>query len=260
MKDLGYNYFKIGRVPIAITNTEDAINRIKDAIRSKKKGYVCVSNMRTVTIANKDSEYLQVMNDSLFNTPDGTPLIWCARAWGIKKAQRACGPHIFRALLQDSEFGFKHFFLGDTDSTLEKLTHKCQTEYSTDNVGSYSPPFKPLEEYDLEGIARMINDSGANLVWTSLRAPKQDILAHMLMPYINDGIVFVGVGAAFRFELGEYKQPDGFLQKVGLAGLGAYRGTGIWKEIKWYFKHTFYLCCYLLAILFRRVIGKKYYE
>lgn len=43
----------------------------------------------------------------------------------------------------------------------------------------------------------MINGSGANLVWTALRAPKQDYFNSMLVPYLNDGIICVGVGAAF---------------------------------------------------------------
>ena len=124
-------------------------------------------------------------------------------------------------------------------------------------AGCFSPPFKPLEEYDLADMAKMINNSGANVVWTSLRAPKQDYLGMMLKPLLNDGIVVIGVGAAFRSYLGEYKAPDGLLQKMGLAGLGMMRNSTIWKELKWYFKHTFVLIGYFFKIMWRRLRGVK---
>lgn len=255
------DFYRIGRVRISITNEEDVIKTIKDTIRTCTRGYICVSNMRTVAIANKDDSYQDVMENSLMNTPDGTPLVWCARWWGLKKVERTCGPHIFPLVLNDIDPLLKHFFLGDTEETLSALTKKAAEEYGANVVGSYSPPFKPIEEYDIEGIAKMINDSGASIVWTSLRAPKQDILNSMLIPYLNNGIVMVGVGAAFRSVIGGLRQPDGLLQKMGLAGLLFKRkDSSWWDEFKWYMKHSYHLLTYIISIVFKRIIGKKYYE
>ena len=195
------------------------------------------------------------------NTPDGTPLVWCAHWWGLKQVQRACGPHIFPRMLKDKDSMLKHFFLGDTDETLEKLTKKAIEEYGSNVVGSYSPPFAPLEKYDYQGMAKLINESGATVVWTALRAPKQDLLNAKLMPYFNDGIVCIGVGAAFRSVIGELRQPDGFLQKIGLAGLLFKRkDSSWWDELKWYAEHIIYLCSYFFDIKKKRLLGRKYYE
>lgn len=255
------DFYRIGRVRISITNEEKAIESIKKCIHNNYKGYVCISNMRTVAIANKDDAYQEVMENSLMNTPDGTPLMWCARCWGLKEVQRTCGPHLFPSVLNDKDPLLKHFFLGDTEETLLALSKKATEEYGSNVVGTYSPPFKPIEEYDIEGMAKMINDSGATIVWTSLRAPKQDILSAMLQPYLYDGIIMVGVGAAFRSVIGGLRQPDGILQKMGLAGLLFKRkDSSWWDEIKWYVKHSYYLFIYIIGIMFRRIIGKKYYE
>ncbi len=253
-------YFRIGRVPIAITNLDKVVELIFTTIESGGKGYVCVSNMRTTTLANDDDKYYHLMEKSLINVPDGTPLVWCGHWWGIKEVERVCGPILFEKMLADKEYGFKHFFLGDTDETLDALTKRAVKIDGAIVEGSYSPPFKPLEEYDIEGIATMINESGANVVWTSLRAPKQDYLGQMLIPLLNDGIVIIGVGAAFRTYLGEYKVPEGFLQKMGLAGLGMVRNSSVWKEIKWYTKHTLVLVKYFFIIGWRKMTGKKCYE
>lgn len=257
----GQYFFRIGRTRISVTDEDKAIESIKGFIHNGQKGYVCISTLRTVPIANKDEQYFQVMENSLMNTPDGTPLVWCGHWWGLKNVQRACGPHIFPRMLKDKDPQLKHFFLGDTEETLAALTKKATEEFGANVVGSYSPPFKPLEEYDMEGLAKMINDSGATIVWTALRAPKQDILNSMITPYLNDGIVMIGVGAAFRSVLGILKQPDGFLQKIGLAGLLFKRPeVSWWGEIKWYAEHVRYLVKYFFTIKWRRLTGRKYWE
>lgn len=257
----GQDFFRVGRVRISITDEDKAIATIKDYISKGQKGYVCISTIRTLDDAHKDDKYFQVMENSLMNTPDGTPLVWCGHWWGLKQVQRACGPHIFPRMLKDKDIELKHFLLGDTDETLATLTKKATEEFGTQIVGSYSPPFAPLEEYDIPAIAKMINDSGANIVWTSLHAPKQDILDAMLMPYLNDGIVCVGVGAAFRSVIGGLRQPDGFLQKLGLAGLKFKRkNVSWWTEIKWYFIHVWTLLGYCITIYYKRITGKPYYE
>lgn len=255
------DFYRIGRVRISITDEDDAINRIKKFIRGGVTGYICVSNLRTVVIANKDDAYQEVMEHSLMNLPDGTPLVWCGHWWGLKEVERACGPHIFPQMLKDKDADLRHFFLGDTDETLDRVAQKAEIEFGATVVGSYSPPFKPLEEYDIKAMAKMINESGANVVWTALTAPKQDILNSMITPHLNNGIVMIGVGAAFRSVLGMLKQPDGIMQKIGLAGLVFKRPEITWKEkIRWYCKHFVYLLKYYMIIHWRRIVGRNYWE
>lgn len=261
ISEITNTFFRIGRVRISITDEDKAIGDIKKYIQKKQGGYICISTLRTVVIANKDDEYQKVMENSLMNTPDGTPLVWCGHWWGLKEVQRACGPHIFPRILKDKDPILKHFFLGDTDETLASLTKKATEEFGALVVGCYSPPFAPLEEYNMQDIAKKINESGANIVWTSLRAPKQDILNARLLPLLNDGIVLIGVGAAFRSVIGGLRQPDGILQKMGLAGLKFRRkGASWWYLGKWYLKHVIHLTKYFLIINWKRVLGKKYYD
>ena len=260
-KSTNKQFFRIGRTRISITDEDKAIQTVLDAIHRNEKGYVCISTLRTVPIANRDDKYWEVMENSLMNTPDGTPLVWCGHWWGLKQVQRACGPHIFPRMLKLKDEGLKHFFLGDTEETLAALTKKAAEEFGAEVVGSYSPPFAPLEEYDFEAIAKMIHDSGTNIVWTALRAPKQDFLNAMLVPHLNDGIVCLGVGAAFRSVIGQLRQPDGILQKMGLAGLLFKRpDTTWWSEIRWYMKHATYLVKYFFIIKWRKLTGKQFYE
>lgn len=248
--------YRIGKVYISATNIEGIVKKVSEYIHKGITGYICVSNMRTTVVAYQVKEYAQVMKSSLMNIPDGTPLVWCARLWGIKDAQRTCGPDVFSAILEQKGEEYRHFFLGDTNETLNALRNKCVRDYGTNVVGVYSPPFLPVEKYDIASMAKMINESGATIVWLSLRAPKQDYLAAKLEPHLN-GKVIIGVGAAFRFLLGEYKAPKGFLQKIGLAGLLCLRNTNFFKELWWYIKHACFLFLFLMQIVVWRIMGKK---
>ncbi len=257
MANTGNNFYRIGRAKISRTSEDNVVNSIKQFVLRREGGYICVSNLRTVVIANKDDNYHRIMENSLMNTPDGTPLVWCARFWGLNEVKRSCGPHIMERLLREKDVELKHFFLGDTEDILAKLIDKAKSEMGAEVVKTFSPPFKPLNEYDLEGIAKLINDSGANIVWTSLRAPKQDFLNAMLMPYLKDGIVLVGVGAAFRTILGMISPPDGKLQKFGLVGFKFRRqGETRIQQFVWYFEHSLYLFRFVCQILTKRLFGK----
>lgn len=254
------NRFRIGGTYISCTSVPDAKKRIKEAVVNGHNTYVCVSNPRTVTYATKHLDYREVMENSFMNLPDAEPMQWAARLWGLKDVQRTMGPVIFKEMLCEPESGLKHFLLGDTNETLEKITDKFKKEAGANIVGTYSPPFCSLDEYDYKGIAKQINDSGANLVWVSMRAPKQDFFATRILPFLDKKIC-IGVGAAFRFNLGEYKMAPPIIKKLGLMGLFWGKKSQSWPAFIWgYLKDNVPYLFYLAAIPFRRMVGKKYYE
>lgn len=250
--------YRIGKVYISRTTPEKTIKEITQAIEKGRNEYICVSNVRTVAYANKkkNKDYRDLMNNAFMCTPDGMPLVWMARLWGLKDVQRTVGPDLFTAMLNDKDSGIRHFLLGDTEETLAQMKEKYAKD-SANIAGTYSPPFCELDDFDYEGIAKMINDSGANIVWLSLRAPKQDFFAVRLLPYLDKKIC-IGVGAAFRFSLGQIKHPPRIFKKLGLTGL-FWRKMNL-SKIGWYFHHFALLCKWGCGIIVSRVAGKKYYE
>lgn len=250
------NKYRIGKVYISRTTPEKTITAITQSVKEGRNEYICVSNVRTVAYANKkaNKDYRDLMNNAFMCTPDGMPLVWMARLWGLKDVQRTVGPDLFTAMLNDKESGIKHFLLGDTEETLAQMKEKY-ADNGANIVGSYSPPFCELDEFDYPSIAKQINESGADIVWLSLRAPKQDFFAVRLLPYL-DKKVCIGVGAAFRFSLGQIKHPPKIIKKLGLTGF-------FWRKVS--FKmiglmivYTFMLCRWGFGILCSRLMGKKY--
>jgi N-acetylglucosaminyldiphosphoundecaprenol N-acetyl-beta-D-mannosaminyltransferase len=251
--------YSVGKTFISITNPQDSIKRIEKAIEDNLNTYICVSNPRTVVFAYKNKNYQNVMNNSYMNIPDAEPMIWAARLWGLKNVQRTMGPHLFRDMLANPKSGLNHFLLGDTDETLEKITDKFTNEYNSKIVGKFSPPFCNLNEYDYKKIAQKINESGADVVWLALRAPKQDFFSSNLLPYLNNKVC-IGVGAAFRYCLGEYKVANPIIKKLGLMGLFWGKKDQKFLHFLWgYLTDNIPYLFIIATIPFKRIKGKKYY-
>ena len=113
--------YRIGKVYISRTTPEIAISAITKAVKEGRSEYICVSNVRTLSYSNKNEDYCNLMNNAFMCTPDGMPLVWMARLWGLKDVQRPVGPDLFTAMLNNKESGIRHFQLGDTEETLAQM-------------------------------------------------------------------------------------------------------------------------------------------
>ena len=119
--DNNSNFYRIGSTRISITNPLNAIATITDAALAGKGGYICVSNMRMIRFAGRDKEYKELMDGSFMNLPDGTPLTWLGKLWGLKGIACTNGPALFKRMLAESDPRCKHFLLGDTEDVIADI-------------------------------------------------------------------------------------------------------------------------------------------
>jgi len=250
-------HFKIGKSCISNTNPEDAIAKIETAVKNGLNDYVCVTNMRMVRYANRNENenYLKIMNNSYMNLPDGTPLVWCGRLWGLNKIQCTSGPKLFQVLLKKTDNGIKHYLLGDTDETLSKIVKKYTTQYKSNIVGAFSPPFIDVDDFNYKEIAEKINKSNADIVWVSMRAPKQDFFSKKISPLLENKIC-ISVGRGFRIASGDVKEAPEKLKKFGFSGMFS-RRVSLYKTLRFYFITFFYLVSYMIRIVLIRLIRRK---
>lgn len=228
-------FYLIGKVKVSITSQDSCIENIISEKGNNSK-YICVGNVRTAVLGNRDEKYQNTINRAFMNLPDGMPLVWAGRIAGANAIKRTSGPDLFSELLKD-KYGLKHYFLGDTEDTLQSLTNKIKIKYPKTIIsGHYSPPFGSIENFDIRKIAKIISDSDANIIWVAIGAPKQDYLSAELVNHCEKGI-FIGVGAAFRFFLGEYKHPPRIFQLLGLEGIFWRFTKNPINQFIWYVKH-----------------------
>ncbi len=176
---------------------EEIERKMASYIANKKVEYICAVNANTVTVANNNPEYKKIINDSGFNLCDGSLVALSHRMIHKKSVSSYPGPDFFIDYL--SKQTYTSFFLGSTDKLLKSLKQKLvKYDLKISDMQFYSPPFIPLDDFDYESIAKMINESNADIIWVSLGAPKQEEFMYRLKPYLKKGVM-VGVGAAFSF-------------------------------------------------------------
>ena len=222
-------------VNIAAINMSWLLDFTKKYIKELSGEYLCVSNVHTTVMSYDDLSYCADQNGAVMAIPDGGPLSSVGRKRGFSQMERTTGPDYLKEILRISaEEGYRHFFYGSTEETLEKLKVHLAKEYPGVQIaGMYSPPFRALSlEEDNEMIA-MINASNADFVWVGLGAPKQERWMAEHKGTING--LMVGVGAAFDYLAGNIERAPMWMQKANLEWL--YR---LLQEPQRLFKRYFY--------------------
>jgi N-acetylglucosaminyldiphosphoundecaprenol N-acetyl-beta-D-mannosaminyltransferase len=208
------------RVGISAISLDGAVNEVMRWIRDGERHYVCVTNVHTVMECQRDEELRRIHNQSGMTTPDGMPLVWCAKWAGALGVTRVYGPDLMLALSAALEADGRSVFLyGTTPRTLERLSSRLAADFPAMRLaGSYAPPFRPLTDVEDVELVRLINDSGADVVWVGLGAVKQErwMAEHIDVLQAN---ALIGVGAAFDFHAGVIKQAPAWMQRRGLEWL-----------------------------------------
>ena len=209
--------FNIGQIAISRTDLQNTIFEIENALNLNQYGYICVTNSRTTYLANHDSDYCRIQNDSFLTVPDGAPLIWIAKKKGFKEVGKVSGKDLMDTLFEISvEKGYSHYFYGSTPETIKRIKSKLENEYPKIVIkGILSPPFQSIDEFDIEAIACEINKLKPTFFWCGLGAPKQEKLIANLQPLLNSTIS-IGVGLAFEYIAGTVKRAPSWMHNLGL--------------------------------------------
>lgn len=206
-------------VNIAAINMEWLLDFLTKHINSLSGQYICVSNVHTTITSFEDDDYRKIQNESIMSIPDGGPLSTVGRKRGHTLMDRTTGPDLMGEIFKVSiERGYKHYFYGSTEETLQKLNEKLTLQYpGIDIVGTYSPPFRTLTKEEDEQIIKIINDSNPDFVWVGLGAPKQEKWMAAHVKKING--LMVGVGAGFDYFAENIKRAPVWMQRFNLEWL-----------------------------------------
>jgi N-acetylglucosaminyldiphosphoundecaprenol N-acetyl-beta-D-mannosaminyltransferase len=208
------NVLGVGVTPLDARQTIDLIDA---AIRENHKSYICVTGVHGIMEAQKDPGLRAIINRSMITTADGRPTVWVGRLQGFRKMKQLTGPNLMLQLCQESVAkGQTHFFYGGDVGVADQLKLTLEARYpGLRVVGTYTPPFRPLnakEEQELqETIARVKPD----LFWVGLSTPKQERFMAQYLPKL-DTKVMLGVGAAFDIHTGRIQESPEWLKATGM--------------------------------------------
>lgn len=206
-------------VNVAAINMSWLLKYVDRNLEKIKGDYICVANVHTTVTAYEDPSYCEVQNGGLMALPDGGPLSSEGRRRGHEHMERTTGPSFMGEIFKVSvEKGYRHYFYGSTEETLEALYQKLTANYPGIQIaGMYSPPFRPTTEEEDKAIVERINETNPDFVWVGLGAPKQEIWMNNHQGILKG--LMVGVGAGFDFYAEKIQRAPMWMQKCNLEWL-----------------------------------------
>ena len=209
--------FYLGKVGISVVNLVSTVAYLKNAIAEKNFGYVCVTNSQTSYISNLDPTYCGIQNGSMLTVADGMPLVWIAHNKGYRAMGKVSGQDLMDAVFKISVANnYSHYFYGCSQETIDQLQIKLLEKYPGLIIkAAVSPPFQPVEAFDILGISEEVNRLAPTFFWCGLGAPKQEMIVQRLQENLDQTIA-IGVGLAFEYYAGTVKRAPRWMCDNGL--------------------------------------------
>ncbi len=167
---------------------------------SKEADYICVADGVILNTANRNKEYLKVVNGGMFSICDSSYVpLYLKWIYGVRFEQY-CGSQIFMDIIQSRKY--RMFFMGTSQAILDGLKQNLASiNPDVESMSFYELPFCSVDKFDYQAIANRVNKDNADIVWVALGAPKQEIFMSKLKPHLRRGVM-IAVGAAFKFHSG----------------------------------------------------------
>ncbi len=178
------------------------------------KGYCCFIDSNTLCEAHKSNseKFRTILNNSLVNSCDGSYIAMLASLVYKRHFRAYSGPQFFNKFVYHR---VRHCFIGNTYSVFQKIRSKVALDIEHPDMHFISIPFKEVDEFDYNAIAREVNSLKPNYIWVSMGAPKQEVFMSKLLPHIDRGVM-MGVGAALNYFSGEIKAIPHWAKKFNL--------------------------------------------
>jgi len=211
--------FDVVGVGVDALTLPQAVARIVARAKEPGAAWVICRDLHGVIRCRDDATLAQAHAHAFLVTPDGMPLVWWGRLVGQAVA-RVYGPDLLTAVSHATHTtGQKHLFFGGAEGVAEALANRMRLDHPGLNATTLPPPpFRELNDAEVEATARQIAATEADFIWIGLSTPRQEKLMARLAPHLERGVL-LGIGAAFDFYTGRVRQAPRWVQRSGLEWL-----------------------------------------
>lgn len=202
------NQANLFSIPLSILSYKEYINR-----SITQPGYTCFLNVHMVYEHHRNQTFKNVLNDATFVVTDGMPVVMSLKLFRNIKQERIAGNDVMFSLIDKAEKqSLKIFLIGSTTDVLDKVSSILTNRGITHRT--YSPPFLPIDDFDFDHQAQLINEYRPDLVLVGLGCPKQEIWMHRMCTKVQ--MPMFGVGGAFLLFAGIDKRAPKWMRNLSL--------------------------------------------
>ena len=205
----------------SLTECVDTIIAWLEEAQPPRRYLVC-ANPHSLVLAMRDTSFAAALHGASMVIPDGVGIVLASRLNGGVIRRRITGSDLFGALnaKMNEQRRFSAFFLGSTEETLSAIRVKMAEQFPHIKIaGTHSPPFRSeFSENDNRAMLRAVNESGADVLWVGMTAPKQEKWIFENIDRLQ--VQFAcAVGAVFDFFSGRAIRSSPIFQSLGLEWL-----------------------------------------
>ncbi len=170
--------------------------------RAHRSSYVCCVNVHMCMEAQRDRDFMDIVNGADLATVDGMPILKSLNKFHHLAQERVAGNDLMPAVMAAAEReGLSVFLHGGRQEVLDLIQARAAKDYPGLRIaGNWSPPFREATPQERDAEVERIAQSGAHIVLVSLGCPRQE----KWMSSMKDRVpaVMLGVGGAFLLYAG----------------------------------------------------------
>ncbi|MFA5413727.1 MAG: WecB/TagA/CpsF family glycosyltransferase [Patescibacteria group bacterium] len=211
---------KVNILGVKIDNftRQDALKKIEDFFSDNLQHYIVTPNPEMVVAAEKDKEFLEILNKADLAVPDGFGLVLASRYLRRPILERIPGVDLMLDICKIAEQkNYSVFLVGAKEGLAkpEEVTEALAKKFPRLKI---SGDILAREETE-ENLIKKINLKKPEILFVALGAGRQEKFIANNLTKIPSVKIAMGVGGAFDFIAGKIKRAPSWMRKVGLEWL-----------------------------------------
>ena len=204
-------------------DSEDTMERIKSFLDSDGLSVMYTPNSEIVQFCIDDKSLYGVINSAQLIIPDGIGVVYASRILGTPLKAKVAGVETAEKVVEyASKTGKSVYIFGGAKKTAES---KAVCEIAADKLCEKYPGLKIagtrdgfFTDEENDSIVEDINNSGADILFVCLGAPKQEKWISAHKSELNAGVC-MGIGGSLDVFAGTVKRAPEFFTKHGIEWL-----------------------------------------
>ncbi|MFZ0217007.1 MAG: WecB/TagA/CpsF family glycosyltransferase, partial [Candidatus Dormiibacterota bacterium] len=207
---------EVAGVPVHDVRIGEAARRLVARSLARPATQACTVNLDFLVQAHRDDEVRDLLQASVLNVADGTPVLWLARLGGRRLPERVAGVDLVPQLAKEcAARDAKLFLLGGQDGAAAEAAEHLRELAPGLRVTTLEPPAAPLGGMDDRAILDVITDNGADVLLVAFGHPKQELWISRNLHRLPAGVA-IGVGGSLDLLVGRMPRAPRWMQRSGL--------------------------------------------
>ncbi len=122
--------FKVLGVRVNGVQIPDVVETVCQWIHDRGPArFIAVTGMHGVMEAQQSGEFHRVLSDADLVVPDGMPLVWMGRSFGLNLRRRVYGPELMETFLRETGSAYRHFLYGGAEGVADQLANVLRSRF-----------------------------------------------------------------------------------------------------------------------------------